>query len=132
MALNWPWSNICTAHQLIILDNHAELFANKYKRYRPNKLKLKLWPWPLTDHGQTQALHIVSSYLTFVQNIWKSHKGFKRYRVDTKVWRTDGQTDNRAKNNISWGGDIIKVSHLKLLTYYQVLQTAMFLVKVSK
>ena len=39
---------------------------------------IELWPWP--DLGQTFALHIDSSYLTFV--------GFKRYRADTKYSHT--------------------------------------------
>jgi len=70
MTLTWPCLNKRTAHQLIILDIRAEIVANKYKRYRPNKFWLKLWPWHWTDLGQTLALHIVSSYLTFVQSFF--------------------------------------------------------------
>jgi len=45
-----------------------------FKRYRADTkysqtmFNLRLWPWPWTDLGQTYPLHIVSSYLTFVQS----------------------------------------------------------------
>ena len=57
-----------------------------------------------------------------IRVICKSHQGFKRYRTDTKVWRTDRQTNGRTdrqitvKNNMSlhfMGGDIISVNIIK-------------------
>jgi len=123
LTLNRPWSNISTAHRLIILEICAKLFVNPTRgskdiKRTPNTViqclildcDLDLEP-TLVKHR-----HCTSSHQTchLCKVICNSHQGFKRYRADTKAWRTDRQTDeqtdNKAKNNMSphfMGGDII-------------------------
>jgi len=125
--LNRPWSNIGTAHRLIILDMCAKLFVNPTRGSKDMEgtwntviqclildCDLDLEP-TLFKHR-----HCTTSHHTWhlCKVICTSHQGFKKYRAGTKVWQTDrrtdrrtaGRTDNAAKNNMSpyfMGGDII-------------------------
>jgi len=56
-------------------------------KYSHRMFNLELWPWHWTGLGQTYALHIDSTYLTFVQLCKNPTRG-KTYTADTKniVW----------------------------------------------
>jgi len=156
LTLNRPWSNIGTAHYLIILDICAKLFVNPTRdskdieRTRNTVIQclildcdLDLEPtlvkhsnctsshhtWHLckvickshrgsndierTRNTVIQCLilncdldleptlvkhrHCTSAHLTWhlCKVICKSHQGFKRYRADTKAWRTDRRADRQ-------------------------------------
>jgi len=114
LALNRPWSNIGTAHRLSILDICAKLFVNPT---RGSKDIERTWNTVIQclildcdldlEPTFVKHRHCKSSHHTWhlCKVICKSHQGFKRYRADTKVWWTDGQTDNGAKTiclSISW------------------------------
>ena len=89
LILNRPWSNIRTAHQLIIHDICAQLFENPTRGSK--------------DKGRTRNTVMQCLTLNYDQ-------GFKIYRAESKAYWTDDQTDNRAKNNMSlhfMGGDLI-------------------------
>ena len=112
----------CTStHWLIILDICAELFENptrglKYiERTQNTVIQYFTLNYDLDlEPSLVKHKHCTSTHHTWhlCRVIWKSHKGFKRYRADTKAWRTDRRTERQttAKNNMSphymWG-DII-------------------------
>jgi len=124
LTLNLPWSNIGTAHRLIILDICAKLFVNPTRGSKDIARTRNTVTWCLIlncdldlDPTLVKHRHCTSTHHTWhlCKVICKSHQGFKRYRADTKVWRTDrqtdrqtnGQTDNGAKTKylpISWEG----------------------------
>jgi len=122
LTLNLPWSNIGTAHCLITLDICAKLFVNPTRgskdieRTRNTVIQCLILDCDL-DLEPTLVKH---KHCTLSHHTWhvckvicKSHQGFKRYRADTKVCRTDGRTDgwtdrrtdrqtyHGAKNNMS-------------------------------
>ena len=102
-------SNICTAHQLIILDICAELFENPSCGFEH---KLSPLPWSDLCQNMRSAYRLmvlqisaksfqntVIEYLTlnYCLDLEPTlvHQGFKRYRVDTNTWRTDRKSDGR-------------------------------------
>jgi len=104
LTLNRPWSNISTTHRLIMLDICAKLFVkptrgSKGKEWTRNKviqcliLDCDLDLEPTLDKHRHSTLSHYTWHLCKV--IFKSHQGFKRYRADTKAWRTDGRTDGQ-------------------------------------
>jgi len=117
LTLNQPWSNIGTAYRLSIADIRAKLFVNSTRgskdieRTRNTVIQRLILDCDL-DPTLVKHRHCTSSHHTWhlCKVICKSYQGFKRYRADTKAWRTDrrtdGQIDNRAKTiclPISWG-----------------------------
>ena len=118
LTLNRPWSNLGTAHRLIILDICAKLFENptrcskNIERTRNTVIQCLILDCDLDlEPTLVKPRHCTLSYHTWhlCKVIWKSHQGFKRYRADTKVWRTDGRTDRQTTElkticfPISWG-----------------------------
>jgi len=104
LTLNRPWSNISTAHCLIILDICAKLFVNPTRRSkdiegtRNSVIQCLILDCDL-DLEPTLVKH---RHCTLSHHTWhlcnvicKSHQGFKRYRADRKAWQTDGWTDRR-------------------------------------
>ena len=104
LTLNWPWSNIGTAHRLIILDICAKLFVNPTRdskdieRTRNTVIQCLILHCDLDlEPTLVKHRHCTSSHHTWhlYKVICQSHLGFKRYRADTKVWRTDRRTDRQ-------------------------------------
>jgi len=127
LTLTRPWSNIGNAHRLIILDICAKLLVNTTRgskdieRTRNTVIQYLILNCDLDlDPTLVKQRHCTSSHHTWhlCKVICKSHQGFKRYRADTNVWRTDRRTDGRTDGQttelkticlpISWGGDIIE------------------------
>jgi len=56
----------------------------RFKRYRADtkyshtKFNLEQWPWSSTDLGETNSLHIISSYFTFVRSYLKIPQGIQK------------------------------------------------------
>jgi len=126
LTLDKPWSNIHTAHRLIIIDICAELFEMwkwkipiccnigkgihllKWKSRLLNLVKglshtmfnLELWPWHWTDLGQTYALHIDASNLTFVELFVNPTRGSK-YESESDIFGPNGNLSD-IKNLVSF------------------------------
>ena len=66
-------------------------FHQGFKRYRADMnyshtmFNVELWPWPWTDLGLTYALHIDSSYLTFVQSYLKIPLGVQKIKSGHEI-----------------------------------------------
>ena len=97
MTLNWPWSNICTAHRVIIANTSGKLFVNPNRGIKDKErtentviqclilnfdLDLQL---TLVKHK-----HCTSSHYRWhsCKTVCKFHQEFKRYRADTKYSQT--------------------------------------------
>jgi len=113
LTLNRPWSNIRTAHQLIILDFSAVIWKSHqgFKRYRANmKYSHTMFnvEYDLDQHPHCTLTH---------QNSTRGSKDIEQRR------KRAGQTDNRAKNIMSplfMGEDIMTFSWWLKITYIQV------------
>jgi len=106
LDLERPWSNIGTAHCLIILDICAKLFVNPTRGSKDIERTRNTVIQCLILNCDLEPTLVKHRHCTLSHHTWhlckvicKSHQGFKRYRADTKVWRTDGQTDNGAKKH---------------------------------
>jgi len=85
----WPWTDLSQTYALHINSSFLT-FVQSYLKIPPGVQKIKrrheiqsmfnleLWPWPWTNLGQTYALHINSSYLTFVQSNLKIPAGVQK------------------------------------------------------
>ena len=101
-----PWSNIGTAHRLIILDICAKLFINPTRGSKDIERTRKC-------DGQTDRRLESSHRWTFVGyfSTQQVSIGLPEHTDGRTDGRTDGQTDSGAKNNMSphfMGGDIIQ------------------------
>jgi len=134
LTLNRLWSNISIAHRLIILDICAKLFVNPTRgskdiqRRRNAVIQCLILDCDLNlEPTLVKHRHCTLSHHTWhlCKVICKSHQRFKRYRADTKAWRTDRRTEGQTYRQtdrqttelnticlpISWGGDIINDLH---------------------
>jgi len=110
LTLNRPWLNICTAHRHIILDIYAKLFENPTRGSKDTEQTWNTVIQCLTLNFDLEltlvkhALHIDSSYLTFVQSYLKISTGVQKIlsgHESVTDRQTDGRTENRAKNKMS-------------------------------
>ena len=101
LTLTRPWSNIDTAQRLIIIDICAKIFVNPTRgskdieRTRNTVIQCLILNCDLElNLTLVKHRHCTSAHHTWhlCKVICKSHKGFKRYRADTKC---DGRTDER-------------------------------------
>jgi hypothetical protein len=97
---------LCMAHRLIIVNNCGKYLQNPFKdkkvmdrtRHIPSNRQCSLWmskcDLDLGGKGLVVA-HDTSSYYNkhLCQVISDSFDKWQSYGLDTKVWRTDGQTD---------------------------------------
>ena len=102
LTLNRPWSNVGTARRFIVLDICAKLFVNPTRgskdieRTRKTVIQCLILDCDLDiEPTLVKDRHCISSHHTWhlFKVICKSHQRFKRYRADTKAWRTDRQTE---------------------------------------
>jgi len=91
LTLNWPWSNLGTAHHLIILDICAKLFeyptigSKGLERTRNTDIQCLIIDCDLdVEPTLVKPRHCTSSRHTWhlCKVICKYHQGFKRYRAD--------------------------------------------------
>ena len=110
LTLTRPWSNIGTAHRLIILDICAKLFVNPTRdskdieRTRNTVIQCLILNCDL-DPSLVKHRHCTSSHHNWdlCKVICKSHQGFKRYRADTKYSHTIALFTVLCKPLLHWG-----------------------------
>ena len=105
LTLTRPWSNISTAHRLIILDMCAKLFVNPTRgskdkmRTRNTVIQYLILNCDLDlDPTLVKHRHCTSSHHTshLCKVICKSHQGSKDIKRTRKCdGQTDGRTDRR-------------------------------------
>jgi len=121
LTLNRPWSNIGTAHRLIILDICAKLFVNptmgsKDIEWTRNTVKqclildcdLDFEHW--SNIGTAHRVIILDICAKLFVNPTMGSKDIEQTRKRDVQTNGQRQTDNGAKNNMSpnfMGGDII-------------------------
>jgi len=97
LTLNRPWSNIGTAHRLIILDICAKLFVNTTRGSKDieRTINTVMQCLILVCDLDLEPTLIKHRHYTLCHHTWhlckvicKNHQGFKRYRADTKYSHT--------------------------------------------
>ena len=115
MTLNRPWSNIGTAHRVIMANISGKLFVNptrgsKDKERTQNTVMQRLILNFDLDLQLTlvKYKHCTSSHYSWhvCKVICKYHQGFKRYRADTKCSHT--MLKELEHRNLGWKVLILK------------------------
>jgi len=111
LTLNQPWSNICTAYQLIILDICVELFVNptrgskdiERKRIRTSNTFIQCLAFNFdldVELTLVKHTHCTLTHYTFdicADLFVNPTRVQKIYRADTIALQTDRQTDRQRR-----------------------------------